>query len=279
MMLRKYVMVQSESLAETDVIPHLSTRWIGKPYHYFPSITSTNDRLKEMVAQGDARQPPHGTLLLADYQRAGRGRLDRRWESPPGVSLMFSLLLRPDWPAQQLLWLTMLASLAAVEAAEGQVAVPLGVKWPNDLMLWQEGTWYKWGGVLLEGSVGQNGRLQHVVLGMGLNVNLAASQLPEGITPVSSLALASGELLDRRALLLDLLARLETGYGRAEAGQSPQPAWRERLITLGQAVTVSQPGQPLLTGLAYDVDAWGQLLVQTEDGQTEAIAAGDVSLR
>lgn len=272
-------MVLNDSLSETAVLPYLPTRWIGRYYHYYETITSTNERLKERVAQGDAQQPPAGTLLLANYQSAGRGRLDRRWESPPGVSLMFSLLLRPDWPAQQLLWLTMLASLAACEAAEAQVEMELGVKWPNDLMLRQDGAWFKWGGLLLEGSVGQNGRLQHVIIGMGLNVNLSAAQLPEGITPVSSLALAAGRPLDRRALLFDILARLEAGYERADAGQSPQSAWRSRLITLGQPVTVSQPGQPPLTGLAYDVDAWGQLLVRTAAGQIETIAAGDVSLR
>lgn len=272
-------MAVADQLGETAVIPYLPTRWVGKPYHFYETITSTNDRLKDMLAQGDKQQPPAGTLLLADYQSAGRGRLNRRWESPPGVSLMFSLLFRPDWPAQQLLWLTMLASLAAVAAAEAQVTATLGVKWPNDLMLLEDGVWRKWGGLLLEGSVGQNGRLQHVILGMGLNVNLTADQLPEGITPVTSLSLAAGRPLDRRALLLDLLARLEQGYEQANAGQSPQPAWRARLITLGRAVTVSQPGQPSLDGLAHDADAWGQLLLQTPDGQMFTIAAGDVSLR
>lgn len=271
-------MALKHELDETAVLPHLPTRWLGRPYTYYETIPSTNDRLKELAAQGEG-EPPAGTVLLADYQSAGRGRLNRRWESPPGVSLMFSLLLRPDWPAQQLLWLTMLASLAAVEAAEAQIAIPLGIKWPNDLLLLQDGAWYKWGGLLLEGNVGQNGRLSQVIIGMGLNVNLSAAQLPEGITPVSSLTLVAGRPLDRRALLLDLLARLEAGYERADAGQSPQPAWRDRLITLGQPVTVSQPGKPLLAGLAYDVDAWGQLLVQTENGQIQTIAAGDVSLR
>jgi BirA family transcriptional regulator, biotin operon repressor / biotin---[acetyl-CoA-carboxylase] ligase len=268
-------------LRETAVLPLLPTQWLGRPYHYYETITSTNDRLKEMVAQGGVGNPPAGALLLAEYQSGGRGRLQRRWESPPGASLMFSLLFRPDWPAQQLLWLTMLASLAATEAAEAWLpaALPVGIKWPNDLMLWHDGLWRKWGGLLLEGSVGENGRLHHVILGIGLNVNMAADQLPEGITPPTSLSLAAGQPLNRQSLLLGLLARLERGYELAQAGQSPQPAWRARLITLGQAVNVSQPGQPPLAGLASDVDEWGQLLLQTEDGRLLSIAAGDVSLR
>ena len=179
-------------LAVTAVLPHLTTRWLGRPYHFFATITSTNDVLKEWVAQGAADQPPAGTVLAADFQSAGRGRLARRWEAEAGTSLMFSLLLRPNWPAEQLLWLTMLASLAATEAAERLVDAPLGVKWPNDLVLSQNGVWHKWGGLLLEGSVAEDGRLPTVILGMGLNVNMTAAQLPEGITPVTSLSWLPG---------------------------------------------------------------------------------------
>ncbi|MCB8985333.1 MAG: biotin--[acetyl-CoA-carboxylase] ligase [Ardenticatenaceae bacterium] len=268
-----------DELTKTAVLPHLSTRWLGQNYHFYDTITSTNDILKEWVNQGDASQPPAGTVLVADYQSAGRGRMSRRWEAERGTSLMFSLLLRPNWPAQQLTWLTMIASLAVVEAAEHLVSVPLGVKWPNDVMLSLDGSWRKWGGLLLEGSVGEDGRLQTAILGIGLNVNMTAVQLPEGLTPVSSLSLAAGHRLSRRRLLVDILASLERHYEAAAAGDSPQTRWRERLITLGQAVTVHQAGQAALQGQAVDVDAWGQLLVQTRDGRMHTIAAGDVSLR
>ena len=266
-------------LAVTAVLPHLTTRWLGRPYHFFATITSTNDVLKEWVAQGAADQPPAGTVLAADFQSAGRGRLARRWEAEAGTSLMFSLLLRPNWPAEQLLWLTMLASLAATEAAERLVDAPLGVKWPNDLVLSQNGVWHKWGGLLLEGSVAEDGRLPTVILGMGLNVNMTAAQLPEGITPVTSLSLAAGRAISRRQLLVDILAGLESHYTAAEAGSSPLVRWRDRLITLGQPVKVSRSGQAALEGQAVDVDPWGQLLVRTEDGRVHTLAAGDVSLR
>ncbi|MBK8985414.1 MAG: biotin--[acetyl-CoA-carboxylase] ligase [Chloroflexi bacterium] len=271
-----------EELASTAVLPHLHTGWLGHAYHYYPTISSTNDVLKEMVRQGSDQWPPAGTVLVADYQSAGRGRLDRRWEASPGTSLMMSLLFRPDWPGQQLLWLTMMASLAVLEAAETAVgihAAPMGVKWPNDLMIWQEGVWRKWGGLLLEGSVAENGRLQTVVMGLGLNVNMTTSQLPQGITPTASLSLAAGRPVSRLALLVDILTRLEGYYAAAEDGRSPQPQWQARLITLGQMVTVSRPGQPLLAGQAVGVDEWGQLLVQSADGRQHTIAAGDVSLR
>lgn len=267
-----------EDLRATAVIPQLTTHWLGRSYHYYDTITSTNSVLKDMVAQG-IPAPPAGTMLLADYQSAGRGRLDRSWEAAPGTSLMLSLLFRPDWPGQQALWLTMMASLAVTEAAAGLVAGPLGIKWPNDVMLWQDGEWRKWGGLLLEGSVGENGRLQTIVLGIGLNVNMTAAQLPQGITPVSSLSLAAGRPISRAQLLVDLLARLETYYEAAQAGQTPQPAWQQRLITLGRKVSASRPGEEPLVGEAVAVDEWGQLLLQTGDGRVHAIAAADVSLR
>lgn len=266
-------------LTETAVLPQLTTKWLGQSYHFYDTTTSTNDVLKEMIAPGDANKPPTGTVLAADYQSAGRGRLNRRWEAEPGTSLMLSLLFRPDWPGQKLLWLTMIASLAATEAVEQVISAPVGVKWPNDLMLLQAGIWHKWGGLLLEGSVGENGRLQTAILGMGLNVNMSAGQLPAGITPVTSLSLAAGREISRRQLLVNILARLERHYEAAQAGVSPQPRWQERLINLGRAVTVSQAGRPALVGLAVGVDEWGQLLVEAGDGRVHTIAAGDVTLR
>ncbi len=269
----------SEELTATAVFPHLATRWLGRSYSYYETITSTNDALKEMVAQGDAMQPPAGAVLAANFQSAGRGRLDRRWEAEPDTSLMMSILFRPDWPGQQLLWLTMMACLAAAEAASPLVAAPVGIKWPNDLMILQDGEWRKWGGLLLEGSVAENGRLQTVIAGMGLNVNMTAGQLPAGITPVTSLSLAAGQPVSRQALLVDILRRLETYYEAAQDGRSPQPHWQKYLITLGRTVTASRSGQEPVVGLAVGVDEWGQLLVQSHDGRLHTIAAGDVSLR
>jgi len=266
-------------LTKTAVLPQLTSQWLGRAYHFYPRITSTNDELKALAAQSGTSEPPAGTILVADYQSAGRGRLNRRWEAAPGTSLMFSLLLRPNWPSEQLLWLTMIASLAAIEAVEPLISAPTGVKWPNDLMILQSGVWRKWGGLLLEGSVGENGRLETVILGVGLNVNMTADQLPEGITPVTSLSLAAGGTFSRAQLLVKILASLERYYEAAQEGISPQKLWQERLITLGRAVSVSQAGQPTLAGEAVGVDEWGQLLVQAQDGRVHIIAAGDVSLR
>jgi biotin-(acetyl-CoA carboxylase) ligase len=161
-----------DELTETAVQSALTTRWLGRHYHYFDTIGSTNDRLKEMVAAGDGQHPPAGTLLLTDYQSRGRGRLDRRWQAPPGSSLLLSVLFRPDWPAEQAQWLTMMASLAAADAIETATDLTVGVKWPNDLLVAGDGDWRKVSGLLLEGVLGDDGRLQSAILGIGINVNI-----------------------------------------------------------------------------------------------------------
>ena len=267
-----------DDLTETAVLPVLKTIWLGHAYEYVDTISSTNDVLKQRAVAEGADMLPHGTVLVTDYQSKGRGRLDRRWEALPGTSLMLSLLLRPDWPAERALWLTMMAGLAAAEAIEALTSVPISLKWPNDVGVERDGIWHKLGGLLVEGSVGQNGRLQSAVVGMGLNVNMTPEQLPEGITPVTSLLVAGGQTVDRQALLLAFLVRMEAWYETAVSGQSPVTTWADRLVTLGRRVQVSQ-GEDVLVGTAVGVDEWGQLRIETEGGSMQTITAGDVTLR
>ena len=262
-----------DDLTETAVLPKLTTKWLGHSYQYLETITSTNDVLKQREDS-----PSHGMVLVVDFQSQGRGRLGRRWEALPGTSLILSLLLRPEWLAEQSLWLTMMAGLAAAEAIELLTDVPISLKWPNDVGVELDGVWHKLGGLLVEGSIGENGRLQSAVIGMGLNVNMTSAQLPEGITPVTSLLVAGGQTVDRQALLLAFLARMENWYETAVSGQSPCGAWEKRLVTLGREVQVSQ-ARGVLRGTAVGVDKWGQLRVKTQDGIIHTITAGDVSLR
>lgn len=270
-----------DHLDEASVRAELATAWLGRPYHYVAAIDSTNDRLKAWAAD-PAR--PAGTVLLAEYQSAGRGRLDRRWEAPPGVALLFSLLLRPGWPARQGVWLTMLAGLAVVEAIEAVTGSPARLKWPNDVVIDHEGEWRKVCGLLLDSSLDVAGRLESAVIGIGLNVNVPAAALPPAplpaATPPTSLQIACGRPVPRRPLLLTLLARLERRYEAAAAGRSPWAEWNDRLVTIGQRVRVSAAGgADALDGLAEGTDEWGQLLVRDAAGRRHAVAAGDVTLR
>lgn len=267
-------------LQETAVLPHLTTRWLGRPYHYHETIGSTNEWLKQLVAIGSPQDPPAGTLVLANYQSQGRGRLERRWEAPPGTSLLFSLLLRPAWPAEQGNWLTMMASLAAVRAIEAVCDGLAAIKWPNDVMVQQDGQWRKAGGLLLEGELDENGRYASAIIGIGLNVNIPPTQLPEAITPATSLLAATGQPVSRRALLAALLAELEHLLDAAAAGTSPHGVWEARLMTLGQPVqvTFANDGR-MLRGIATGTDRWGHLQVTDAAGQAHTVTAGDVTLR
>lgn len=264
-------------LRETAVTLNLHTQWLGKNYIFLPEVDSTNEYLKKRAATDNL---PAGTVVAADFQSRGKGRLQRRWEAPPGTSLLLSLLFRPDWPAEQANWLTMIASVAMAEAVEGETAVPVHVKWPNDLVIKVENVWHKVGGLLLEGDVGADGRVRSVVLGIGLNVNIPPAQLPAGVTPPTSLLAVLGRPVSRLALLAAFLRRMEAGITAAVAGQSPQAAWQKRLITLGQPVQLTHTGpRQTITGTAEGIDTFGHLLVRDRTGQLHTITAGDVTLR
>jgi BirA family biotin operon repressor/biotin-[acetyl-CoA-carboxylase] ligase len=266
----------------------LQTRWLGQNLIVRERVGSTNDELKGMVAMGTAVAPPDGTVILADFQSQGRGRFDRRWQAPPGTSLLFSVLFRPNWPAQRNNWLAMLGSTAVAEAIAHQTGLEARIKWPNDVVLPLAGVWHKVSGLLLEGEVDEDGdpeaasgRCQTAILGIGVNVNIPQPDLPDAPTPPTSLLLATGQPVSRIALLLDLLVRLETLYEAAVDGNhSPQPAWEQQLVTLGQSVTVTNAvsGQ-VVVGTAVKTDEWGHLLVRDRDGRVHTIVAGDVTLR
>ncbi|MBE7532255.1 MAG: biotin--[acetyl-CoA-carboxylase] ligase [Chloroflexi bacterium] len=255
----------------------LQTRWLGQQVFYQAEVGSTNDELKKL---GETTAVSPGALFITDYQNRGRGRFDRRWEAPPGTSLLFSLLLRPDWPGEQNGWLTMMASLAVAEAIQSQTGLAARIKWPNDVVLPVDGNWRKVCGILLEGEMTEDGRCRQAILGVGLNVNIPAAVLPTGTTPATSLWVASGQQVSRLALLLDVLVRLENLLDAAVDGRSPQPAWKHQLMMLGQPVTATYAdGGVQMVGTAVGVDEWGHLLLQTADGHQHTILAADVTLR
>lgn len=270
-------------LSATAVSQRLTTRWLGKNCQVLPEVDSTNDLLKEMVQQGDDNSPPAGFVLLVEYQRQGRGRLARRWEAPAGSSLLLSMLFRPHWPAAQATWLTMLVSVAASEAIAVHTALAaeeVRLKWPNDVMVRQDHSWHKVSGILQEGSFATDGRLQWAVVGIGINVNISVDELPSGITPPTSLLVATGQPVPRLPLLCTFLERVEALYEEAENGRSPQPAWQKKLMTIGQHVDVTNTQtSDTFSGMAEATDEAGHLLVRDAMGRLHTVSAADVTLR
>ncbi|SDY30253.1 BirA family transcriptional regulator, biotin operon repressor / biotin-[acetyl-CoA-carboxylase] ligase [Geodermatophilus africanus] len=230
-----------------------------------PEIGSTNAALLAAAAE-DA---PDGTVLVAEHQVTGRGRLDRVWTSPPGAGLTVSFLLRPDVPGARRGWLSLLTGVALAEAVGEVPGVRSSLKWPNDLLA-PRGA--KLAGILAEVGGGA------VVVGVGLNVSTRADELPETGT---SLALVAGRPVDRAAVLLQFLRTFERRYlAWAQTLGDPVASGLARdylawCSTVGAEVVVTLPDGSTLEGVAESVDWDGRLAVRTAQG-TVQLASGDV---
>lgn len=235
----------------------------ARQFRFYPQVGSTNDIARAWLAEGAA----HGALVIADEQVSGRGRLGRGWSTPPGTALAVSVVLRVG--AGGLPQVTLLGALAIAETLDELGAPDVAIKWPNDVLL----SGRKVSGVLTEADWDGN-RLRGAVLGMGVNVRVDFTGTPLEQTAIS-IEPALGRPVDRSALLAALIERVMT---RADllGSDALLRAWRARLVTLGQAITLHLPGGTL-SGIAEDVTAEGALLVRTAAGQSQVVHAGDVS--
>jgi BirA family biotin operon repressor/biotin-[acetyl-CoA-carboxylase] ligase len=260
-----------DTLSVEGIQAGLGTGLVGQNVVYLPETGSTNDEARRLAEAG----APEGTLVITDHQTAGRGRLSRRWEAPPGCCLLMSLVFRPELAPHQIQRLTMICGLALVGAIESGTGLAVGLKWPNDAVL---GDGAKVAGILTEIGLSVS-RVDYVVVGIGLNVNLDPDRLPgDLLAPATSLSRALGRPVARLPLLQGFLRAVEGRYLALKAGRSPHAEWAEKLVTLGKQVRVSGAGR-VLSGVAEGVDADGALLVRLQDGCLEAVLAGDVTLR
>lgn len=230
-------------------------------------VEATDSTNADLLADPSA---PDRTVLAAEDQRAGRGRFDRSWASPPRAGLTFSVSLRPEPPLHQWGWLPLLAGVALHDAVREQTGLAVGLKWPNDLLAAD--------GRKLAGILAQTAG-PAVVVGVGLNVDTTQAELPVG--PATSLALAGADDLDRSGLLVAILRRLDARYaqwsdrGGDAAACGLSGAYRAACTTLGRAVQVRLASDELVNGTAMDVDELGRLVIRTAEGE-RAVGAGDV---
>jgi len=231
------------------------------------SVSSTQDWVRDW-ARMQARE---GLILIAREQSAGRGRLERVWDSPPG-GLYLSLLLRPPIPLARANQVTMLVSLAAIEACQALAGVSASPKWPNDLLL--EGK--KLAGVLTE-LTNDGPQLRYAIIGLGLNVNNDFSSGPLADI-ATSLRMATGRSYDIDTLAAAFIEALKKRYAALLAGVSPHRDWARQLEPLGRRVRVMRQGRTPLQGRATGVSPEGALLVRDDSGVLHTIWAGDVAL-
>ena len=255
-----------DSLSPARVTDGLGTRFIGQRVIYFPSVTSTMEVAKREARRGVVE----GTVIIADEQTVGRGRLGRSWLSPKG-SIALSIILYPD--VAYLPSLIMLASLAVVHSIEAVTGLRSGIKWPNDVLVSDK----KVCGILVESEVRGN-TADYAIIGVGINVNLRLSDFP-GISRVSTSL--SGELgmdVSRLNIVRYLLAEVERLYLNLKAGGSTYEEWRDKLVTLGRQVHITWR-ETVCEGIAESVARDGSLQLRQSDGSLIRIVAGDVTLR
>jgi BirA family biotin operon repressor/biotin-[acetyl-CoA-carboxylase] ligase len=260
-----------DALLPEEIRAGLKTQVMGRDIAYQKETPSTQEIAKALASQGVAE----GTIVVAETQSKGRGRVGRQWSSPQG-GVYFSIILRPDMKPSEALRLPLVAGVAVAHAIKHGTKLYPRLKWPNDIMLGSN----KIGGILTEMNAEMD-RLDWVVVGIGLNVNTSHKSFPADVEgAATSLMEAGGKSITRVKLLQDILFEFESLYNELmKSGFEPMRArWKALSDTIGAMVVVSMPTEKV-TGMAVDLDSDGALILKKEDGSLEKVIAGVVKLR
>lgn len=247
------------------------TRVIGRDIRVFEETTSTND-VVEKLARDEVKE---GVVVFAESQTRGRGRMGRKWISPPRKGLWFSILLRPPMRPTAVTQLTIAAATALFRAIRAQTGITPEIKWPNDILIGGKKT----AGILTELSA-EPDKVKHVILGVGIDVNIAANEFPADLRKIAtSLHIETGRRQNRADLAIKILRELDHDYHRVCSGQFEALAdeWEEHCSTLGRNVAI-HIGDRILRGTAESLDTDGALLLRTQHGHLERIIGGDVTI-
>lgn len=248
----------------TDIESRIDTRRFGRPLFWIDEVDSTNRVLREWADEGATE----GTVLVADFQSAGRGRRGRIWVAPPGTGVLMSVLLMPAVNMQLIPFVT---AVALAEAVESIAHLDVRLKWPNDVLIGEK----KVAGILAEAHATDTQTV--VVVGTGINVNVPAEVVAQ-FPSATSLSLEADHPIDRIALLQRFLEVWESAYDVLQAGSWSLEAWKARTDMLGRAIEVID-GDRTSSGIATDVAGDGALLVQDNAGDIRRFYAGDVTVR
>jgi len=257
--------------AKSDISPEavsrkLTTKFVGRNFFYYPSVTTTMDVARKAAKEGASE----GTVVVAEEQTTGRARLGRTWINPPGV-VAVSIILRPEM--SQLIRLTMVAALATSRCIEKVTGLKTTIKWPNDVLIRGK----KVSGILTESALrGQS--VDWAVIGIGINVNFDPKAYPEIADIATSLSVELGKQVSQLEVLLHLLNEIEFFYSALRRDEPVHEEWRSKLETLGKVVQV-KTGTDVEKGYAESVDNEVALMLRRSDGTLVRIVAGEVTLR
>ena len=254
---------------ETTIADQIHTKWAGKTVHFARETDSTNLWIKRLAKEGASE----GTLALAEFQSAGRGRLGRSWEVPEGTSVMMSILLRPKFEPQYAPTLTLVMGMAVAKAVKN-LGFDVSIKWPNDVVVSHK----KICGILTEMGV-RDGKIDYAVIGVGINVNIR--EFPEEMADkATSLYLESGREFDRSQIPGLVMEAFEKYYEKFAATcdlSGLKEEYESILANYNQPVRVLAKEQ--YEGVARGITDGGELLVEKTDGTIVAVSAGEVSVR
>ena len=258
---RGYLLTEKPDLLDADQIKKdLVTNWLGRDILILEQASSTN-----AVALSSIGQRQSGSIILAETQKEGRGRLSRSWASPPG-GIWMSLVLRPNIPLSRVYRINMAASVSICRAISDKLGLEAGIKWPNDILIQEQ----KLCGILTELGA-QMDRLDYAVVGVGLNANNDPAAFPSQWRS-TSLAARLGKSIDRCALIAAILNEMEQALDDMESHELYEQ-WRSRSLTLGKRVRISS-AEGDLTGQVLDLDRDGALILE-QGGDRRRILAGD----
>ena len=263
-------MTKMDSLHPETILNELGSSLFAQNMVYHRSLDSTHTLAKELAVQG----APEGTLVLTEEQKAGRGRMGRRWISPGYVNLLFSFLLRPQIQKEQVFVTTMILALATIEAIERRTGLTSTIKWPNDIYVAGK----KLGGILTEFSLSQ-GEIDHIILGLGLNVNWNPDQTEEVSNLATSILAETGSKVSRNDLLVTILEIFEIYYREVLSGRIDDfyRTWNEASMIIGRDVEIRSPREKT-QGKVLRIDRSGALVIKDNTGKEKKIISGDVSV-
>jgi BirA family biotin operon repressor/biotin-[acetyl-CoA-carboxylase] ligase len=256
---------EKDVLSANNITNKLGTAFIGKRVVVYPQLASTMEIAKIAASNG----VQEGTVIVAEEQTSGKGRLDRYWISPKGcVSL--SVILYPD--IKHLPALVMVASVAIIHTIKKVTGLKASIKWPNDILI----NGKKVGGILIEGTI-QHINVGYAVIGIGLNVNFNIKDYPEISEIATTLSDEKGKPVSRLDIIRSLLVEFEKLYHSAWDGDVVYREWRDNMDTIGKKVS-AKSGNIIYEGIVDNVAEDGSLILNTLDGELINFTAGDVTL-